>query len=136
MSPKRRRRARRQGGFTLVEMLFTIAIIGVLAAIAVPSYGMYVLKARRAEAIVVLHQIWDMERAYYEGHEQVFASDFDALGFSGNERIDANTVRGQRYTYSISQPWGSQSWYCSATSNLDGDDWPDVVITGVVPEDP
>jgi type IV pilus assembly protein PilE len=114
-------------------MLFTIAIIGVLAAVALPSYGYYVLKSKRTEAVVTLHRIWDMQRAYYEGHENQYSSDFTGLGFYGLERIDPNTVRGQKYTYRISQPWGTQSWYCSATSNLDGDDWPDVVITGYRP---
>jgi type IV pilus assembly protein PilE len=39
-----------QGGMTLVELLIVIAVIAVLGAIAVPSYQVYVMKARRADA--------------------------------------------------------------------------------------
>jgi prepilin-type N-terminal cleavage/methylation domain-containing protein len=130
---KRRNRRERQDGFTLIEAMTVVLIVGLLASVAMPSYSRYLVKARRTEAVIGLHRIWDMQQAYYHNHDETYADDFDSLGFYGFERIDEHTVKGPRYTFRISQPWGPESWYVSATANVDGDDWPDVLITGYRP---
>ena len=48
---------RAQRGFTLIEMMIVVAIIGVLAAIAYPSYQQYVIKSKRTDMMSEMHNI-------------------------------------------------------------------------------
>lgn len=58
-------RNRRSSGFTLIELMIAVAIIGILSAIAYPSYQAYVQQARRADAQVALMELAQfMERHY------------------------------------------------------------------------
>ncbi len=56
---------RAQRGFTLIELMIVVAVVGILSAIAYPSYTSYVLKARRGDAKAALTELsqW-MERNY------------------------------------------------------------------------
>ena len=58
-----------QRGFTLIELMIVVAVIGILSAIAYPSYQEFVAKGRRADgkATLLMAQQW-MERFYSENY--------------------------------------------------------------------
>lgn len=65
---------RRKNGFTLVELMIVIAIIGILATIAYPSYQNSVMKTHRAEGTTALIDLQSrMERYFMDRHSYVGA---------------------------------------------------------------
>ena len=61
---------RRSGGFTLIELMIAVAVIGILAAIAFPSYQNYVKNARVSEGQAALMQATqEMERCYTQNYK-------------------------------------------------------------------
>ena len=66
---------KKQQGFSLIELLITIAVVGILAAIAVPSYTNYIKKTRRSMAAACLQENAQfMERWYTSRMTYVGAS--------------------------------------------------------------
>jgi type IV pilus assembly protein PilE len=72
--PKRRQGMNKKG-FTLLEMMMVVVVVGILAAIAIPSYTGYMNRTRRAEAITALETV-----ALYE--EKAFAetNSYETIG--------------------------------------------------------
>jgi len=73
---------RNRKGFTLIELMIVVAIIGILAAIAIPNFLRFQAKSKQSEARELLSSIYTAEVAYY-AENNVF-SDFATIGYTAS----------------------------------------------------
>ncbi|MEZ4286921.1 MAG: pilin [Polyangiales bacterium] len=70
---------KKQNGFTLIELMIAVAIIGVLAAVAIPAFSAYIVKSRKAEALQMLGTMKMGAISYYETTSVADDSTIDAV---------------------------------------------------------
>jgi type IV pilus assembly protein PilE len=70
-----------QKGFTLIEVMITVVIVGILAAIAYPSYTSFVTKSGRSEGVAAVMRVSNLQEQYYMDN-RAFAEDMTELGLS------------------------------------------------------
>jgi type IV pilus assembly protein PilE len=87
VSPPQSRRWRDWAGFTLLELMITVAVLSLLVVIALPSYEAYVLRANRSEAIDAL-----MRAAVCQ--EQIFSRSGRYTAQIGDCRDELSTLSG------------------------------------------
>ena len=81
-------------GFTLIELMIVIAIIGVMASVAIPMYNDYTKKARTSEVPEMLKGVSQAQFVFfenpYEGNTQRYASRIGTLQWSTSLRTHNN----------------------------------------------
>jgi len=91
------------GGFTLIELMIVVGIIGILVAIAAPNFSRYQSKARQSEAKIALAAIYGAEKSFYAEYAS-YVSSMDAIGY---------VPEGQRRFYLV-------GWAASHGSTITG----------------
>jgi type IV pilus assembly protein PilA len=84
-----------QKGFTLIELMIVVAIIGILAAIAIPAYSDYTERAKVSELVTLASACKGSVSEYYQS-EGVFPTDNDEGGCTNTatDKITSITVTG------------------------------------------
>lgn len=78
---------RNEKGFTLIELLVVVAIIGILAAIAIPQFATYRQRAFDARAQSDLRNTMTAEEAYFVDHETYTSDPTDLPGFTSSDGV-------------------------------------------------
>jgi prepilin-type N-terminal cleavage/methylation domain-containing protein len=127
-----------QEGFTLIELMIVVGIIGILVAIAAPNFSRYQSKARQTEAKIALAAIYGGEKSFYSEYSAYIGS-FDSIGYApeGQKRFystgwaGANTATVNGFSGSSDNAqWVRTNYPATWTTCSDSESAMAAVLTG------
>ncbi len=119
-----------QGGFTLIELMVVVAILGIIVAIAYPTYTDQVRKSRRAEGMGELLELADrMERHYSD--QNTYDQTFGGADMTAAVLWKSTTTSGY-YTLSVDAGTTNIAFTARATPTAKGDQNKDKCGTFVI----
>ncbi|WP_407312393.1 type IV pilin protein [Pseudomonas sp. nanlin1] len=100
---------RKNTGFTLIELMITVAIVGILGAIAYPSYMEYVKRTHRAEIAGAMTEAAQQLERFYSQNGQYSDTATNKLNLSaGNTWYKLDAVRNEKTFTLTAQPKAGQ----------------------------
>ncbi len=110
-------------GFTLIELMIVVVIIGILAALAIPRFWQSTIKTRQSEAKLVLKQVCTSQMLYRAASpaNSYFITGAAASSTNRNafSALDMQIAANAEYSYTITGD--ANNYVATATANLDGD---------------
>src|SRR5262249_6272292 len=74
-------------GFTLIELMIVVAIIGILAAVAIPAFMKYIRRSKTTEASMNVRKMFDSSVAYYEAEHTDALNNITAKQFPATAAV-------------------------------------------------
>ena len=119
---------RKTGGFTLIELMITVAIVAILAAVALPSYQQYVVRSKRSAAQAQMMDIANRQQQFLLANRSYAdKTALTASGYALPAEVNSNysydivlsTTGVPGYTLTLT-PIGGQTGDGALTLNSDG----------------
>lgn len=96
---------RKRNGFTLIELMITVAIIAILASIAYPSYQQYIIRSKRSAAQAQMMDIANRQQQFLLANRSYATK--DALTASGYT-LPAEVAANYGYTITLQDPTATE----------------------------
>ena len=125
----------RRGGFTLIELMIVVAIIGILAAIAIPNFLRFQLKAKSSEGKTNLAAIRTAEESFFAEYGLYVSADPSPATIGGNQKTQfTDAVAGKGFNiigwspegqvyfnYSVAIPSAADEFTAAGHADIDND---------------
>jgi type IV pilus assembly protein PilA len=106
------RTGRNEGGFTLIELLVVVAIIGILAAIAIPQFSAYRAQGFNGRASSDLRNLASAEEAYFAANAAYTSTLADLTGFEQSPGVSVTVggITATSFTATASHSSGDKTY--------------------------
>jgi type IV pilus assembly protein PilA len=121
---EREKKVPKIAAFTLIELMIVVAIIGILAAIAIPNFVKFQCRSKQSEAKTNLKAMYTSQETYRGEFDTYF--DIGTVGYSGSPSNELGFVpKGQkiRYDYSLSVTTNIFTSTAVGYNDVNGDQW-------------
>lgn len=110
---------KRQQGFTLIELMIVVAIIGILAAVALPAYQDYTTRSKVSEIVLAADKCKTSIAEYYQTMNQTLPADLAASGCSNQvtQYVSSLTVATGVITVASAIPQATGNFVLTPTAN-------------------